>query len=178
MSMHLSDQPLELERLLAQGQFPDCGGLALFAGTVRDSNDGKRVLRLRYSAYAPLASRLMREIEDETQKRFGLPYCRVQHRLGLLEIGDVAIYCVARAPHRAEAFAACRHAVDAVKHRVPVWKEEFYADGSSAFVQGCCIRADRDTERPEHAHGVRGPNPARSPGRYRPMAVPETPGSP
>jgi molybdopterin synthase catalytic subunit len=142
MAAYLSNQPLALEPLLAQGRFPDCGGLALFAGTVRDSNDGKRVLRLRYSAYAPLAEKLMREIEAETRQRFGLPYCRVQHRLGLLEIGDVAIYCVARAPHRAEAFAACRHAVDRVKHAVPIWKEEFYADGSSAFVQGCCIRQD------------------------------------
>jgi len=144
--VHLSEQPLALEPLLASGQFPDCGGLALFAGTIRDGNDGKRVLRLRYTGYAPLAQRLMREIEADTKRRFGIPYCRVVHRLGLLEIGDVAIYCVARAPHRAEAFAACRHAVDAVKHTVPIWKEEFYADGTSAFVQGCCIRP--------HVHGV------------------------
>lgn len=144
--MYLSAQPLALEPLLAAGLFPECGGLAVFAGTVRNANAGKPVLRLRYSAYAPLAERLMREIETETQVRFDVPYCRVVHRLGLLQIGDVAIYCVARAPHRAEAFAACRYAVDAVKHQVPIWKEEFYADGSSEFVQGCCIRTDRDSE--------------------------------
>jgi molybdopterin synthase catalytic subunit len=142
--MYLSEQPLALEPLLAVGQFPDCGGLAVFAGTVRNANAGQPVLRLRYSAYAPLAEKLMREIELDTCTRLGVPYCRVVHRLGLLEIGDVAIYCVTRAPHRAEAFAACRHAVDEVKHRVPIWKEEFYADGSSAFVQGCCIRTDRE----------------------------------
>ncbi len=148
---HLSESPLQLEPLLAQGQFPDCGGLALFAGTIRNHSDGKPVLRLRYTAYAPLAEKLMREIETETKSHFKIPYCRVQHRLGLLNVGEVAIYCVTRAPHRAEAFAACRHAVDAVKHTVPIWKEEFYTDGSSGFVQGCCIRTD-ETHAHEHAH--------------------------
>ncbi|MEK6806174.1 MAG: molybdenum cofactor biosynthesis protein MoaE [Pseudomonadota bacterium] len=149
---HLSESPLQLEPLLAQGQFPDCGGLALFAGTIRNHSDNKPVLRLRYTAYAPLAEKLMREIEAETKAHFKIPYCRVQHRLGLLNVGDVAIYCVARSPHRAEAFAACRQAVDEVKHRVPIWKEEFYADGSSAFVQGCCIRQDQAHHHHEHAH--------------------------
>lgn len=140
--MSLSESPLALESLLAEGPFPDCGGLAIFGGTVRNHHEGRSVLRLRYSAYAPLAERLMREIEVETRARFGLPYCRVVHRVGMLEIGDVAIYCVTRAAHRAEAFDGCRYVVDAVKHRVPIWKEEFYADGSSAFVDGCCINPD------------------------------------
>ncbi len=140
--MTLSSEPLALDPLLAEGQFPDCGGLAIFGGAVRNHHEGKPVLRLRYSAYPPLAERLMCEIEAETRAKFDLPYCRVVHRTGLLEIGDVALYCVVRAAHRAEAFAGCRHAVDAVKHRVPIWKEEFYADGSSAFVDGCCINPD------------------------------------
>jgi molybdopterin synthase catalytic subunit len=140
--MYLSEQALQLEPLLAWDRFPECGGLAVFGGTVRNHHEGRAVLRLRYSAYAPLAERLMREIEAETRERFDLPWCRVVHRIGMLEIGDVAIYCVTRAAHRAEAFAGCRHAVDAVKHRVPVWKEEFYADGSSRFVDGCCIAPD------------------------------------
>ena len=153
MNLPLSEQPLALEPLLSESRFSDCGGLALFAGTVRDHNDGKPVLRLRYSAYKPLAEKLMREIEQGTRLKFSAAYCRVQHRLGMLEIGDTAIVCVTRAPHRAEAFAACRHAVDAVKHTVPIWKEEFYTDGSSAFVQGCCIRQDESrTHTHEHAH--------------------------
>lgn len=140
--MYLTEAPLQLEPLLALGEHPECGGMAVFAGTIRDASEGKRVLRLRYSAYAPLAEKLMGEIEAQARARFAIPHCRVQHRLGLLEIGEVAIHVVARAPHRAEAFEACRWAVDAVKHTVPIWKEEYYADGSSAFVQGCCIRPD------------------------------------
>ncbi len=149
---YLFDTPLSLDALLADGVHPESGGLAIFGGTVRNHHEGRSVLRLRYTAYAPLAARLMAEIEAETMARFGLTYCRVVHRVGMLEIGDAAIYCVTRAPHRAEAFAGCRHAVDAVKHRVPIWKEEFYADGSSRFVEGCCIDPDHADAPQAHDH--------------------------
>ncbi len=140
--------PLRLEALLADGVYPQCGGLALFAGTVRDHHQGKTVLRLVYSVYAPLAEKQIRAIEAAVAARYELPYLRIVHRVGGLSIGEVAIYCVARAPHRAEAFAACREAVDRVKHEVPIWKEEFYADGSHAFVEGCCIRPDAEAAAP------------------------------
>ena len=150
--MHLSEAPLLLEPLLAEKQFPECGGLAIFGGAVRNHHEGKPVARRCYTSYRPVAERLMREIEAAARQKFSAPYARVVHRLGMLEIGDVAIYCVVRAPHRAEAFAACRYIVDEVKHAVPIWKEEFYADGTSAFVSGCCIRTDDDAHH-KHAHG-------------------------
>ncbi|WP_028079195.1 molybdenum cofactor biosynthesis protein MoaE [Solimonas soli] len=148
----IQDRPLQLEPLLAWGLHPQCGGLALFAGTVRDHHDGKQVLRLTYTAYAPLAEKQIRDIEQAVAAKHGVPYLRVLHRVGGLAIGEVAIYCVARAPHRAEAFAACEEAVDRVKHEVPIWKEEFYADGTSAFVEGCCIRPDLDGATPAQPH--------------------------
>lgn len=147
MTECLVEAPIAVDGLLALDNHPDCGGLALFAGTVRDCHEGRPVLRLRYTAYRPVAERRIREIEQAARDSFGLGYCRVVHRLGMLEVGEVAIVCVARAPHRAEAFAACRYLVDEVKHGVPIWKEEFYADGTSAFVRGCCIRPDRH---PDH----------------------------
>jgi len=134
--------PLAVEPMLELHAHPECGGLALFVGTVRDHHEGRQVWRLRYTAYEPVAARVIREVEASTKERFDVPYVRIAHRLGDLIIGDVAIVCVVRAPHRAEAFEACRYAVDAVKHGAPIWKEEFYADGSSAFVEGCCIRDD------------------------------------
>jgi len=139
---HLTEQPIDIPALLALDRFPDCGGLALFAGTVRDHHQGLAVRSLRYTAYAPLAEKRIADIERETCRRFGLDYCRVQHRIGDLCIGDVAIVCVARAAHRAEAFEACRYLIEEVKHQAPIWKQEFYEDGSSAYVQGCCIRPD------------------------------------
>ncbi|QWT20507.1 molybdenum cofactor biosynthesis protein MoaE [Bacillus sp. NP157] len=150
----LSQQPIAVEPLLELDRHPECGGMALFVGTVRDHHEGRAVKHLAYTAHEPLAAKVIREVEEETRRRFGVPYVRIVHRLGDLSIGDVAIVCVVRAPHRAEAFDACRHAVDAVKHTAPIWKEEFYADGTSAFVEGCCIRDDLDetAARPHRHH--------------------------
>lgn len=138
----IQDHEIDLNRLLAMQYFPECGGLALFAGTVRDHHEGNAVKSLKYTAYKPMAERLVREIELDIEQKYGVSYVRVVHRIGHLGIGEVAIYVVARAAHRREAFAACEMAVERVKHEVPVWKEEFYLDGTSVFVEGCCIRSD------------------------------------
>ncbi|TCV91890.1 molybdopterin synthase subunit MoaE [Luteibacter rhizovicinus] len=149
----ISAEPIAVEPLLALDEYPECGGLAMFVGTVRDHHEGRAVSRLAYTAHGPLAAKIIREVEATTRARFGVPYCRVRHRVGELGIGDVAIVCVVRAPHRAEAFEACRYAVDAVKHGAPIWKEEFYVDGTSAFVEGCCIRDDFDDHAAhDHSH--------------------------
>ena len=142
----LSHEPVAVALLLELDAHPECGGLALFVGTVRDHHEGRSVRHLTYTAHEPLAAKVIREVEHTTRERYGVPYVRIVHRLGDLSIGDIAIVCVVRAPHRAEAFEACRYAVDAVKHGAPIWKEEFYTDGSSAFVEGCCIRDDLDEE--------------------------------
>lgn len=136
--------PLSLDALLGATESPECGALALFAGTVRNHHEGRAVTHLIYTAHAPLCEKLIAEIERETCERFGVTMCKVQHRIGELGVGEVAIYAVVRSPHRAEAFAALRHAVDATKHRAPIWKEEFYPDGTSAFVTGCCIAPDAE----------------------------------
>ena len=122
--------------------FPECGGIGIFVGTVRNHHQGKAVHALKYTAYAPVAEKMIREIEQQIQTKYQVSYVRVVHRIGHLDIGEVAIYAVARAAHRREAFAACEEAVERVKHEVPVWKEEFYHDGTSVFVEGCCIRSD------------------------------------
>ncbi|MFA5679441.1 MAG: molybdenum cofactor biosynthesis protein MoaE [Pseudomonas sp.] len=143
---HLTHDPIDIQSLLALDQYPECGGLALFVGTVRNHHQGLPVVSLTYTAYPPLAIKRIADIEQQACQRFGLSYCRVVHRLGLLHIGDVAIACVARAGHRGQAFDACRYVVDEVKHQAPIWKEERYANGSSAYVQGCCIRPDAQPE--------------------------------
>lgn len=133
---------LSLDRLLADTERPDCGALAVFAGTVRNHHQGRAVTGLEYTSHVPLAERIIEEIEAQTRAQFAVPVCRVQHRIGRLDIGETAILVVVRSAHRAEAFAALRHAVDATKFRAPIWKEEFYPDGSSSFVEGCCIAPD------------------------------------
>lgn len=151
----IQDRDIDLNQLLAMQHFPECGGLALFAGTVRNHHEGRDVASLKYTAYKPLAERMIREIEEEIRQKHQVSYVRVVHRVGHLNIGEVAIYAVARADHRREAFAACEEAVERVKHEVPVWKEEFYTDGSSVFVDGCCIRTDfaaAPNNKPQHVH--------------------------
>lgn len=151
----IQDRDIDLNQLLAMQHFPECGGLALFAGTVRNHHEGRDVASLKYTAYKPLAERMIREIEEEIRQKHQVSYVRVVHRVGHLNIGEVAIYAVARAYHRREAFAACEEAVERVKHEVPVWKEEFYTDGSSVFVDGCCIRTDfaaAPNNKPQHVH--------------------------
>lgn len=144
IAARVQSAPLSLDLLLADTERADCGALAVFAGTVRNHHEGRAVTGLEYTSHLPLAEKIIAEVETETRERFNVPVCRVQHRVGRLGIGETAIIAVVRSAHRAEAFAALRHAVDATKHRAPIWKEEFYPDGSSSFVEGCCIAPDAE----------------------------------
>lgn len=134
---HLTCAPLDLAALLKLSHELEDGALAVFGGTVRWHNNGKQVRAIAYSAYAPVAERRLREIEAEAVTRCGARLCLVRHRLGDLSIGDLSVLVVARAEHRAEAFAAARYAIEAIKHSVPIWKREEYSDGTSAYVMGC-----------------------------------------
>jgi molybdopterin synthase catalytic subunit len=137
--MYLVDAPLSLERLMDETARPDCGALAVFSGDVRDHHEGRAVTHLIYTAHVPVASRVIGEIEQEAVTKHDVEVCRIVHRLGRLEIGDAAVLVVVRAAHRGPAFDAVRYGIDEVKRRVPIWKEEFYADGTRAYVSGCSL---------------------------------------
>lgn len=144
---HLSEKPLDLDALLAETADDSCGALAVFGGSVRLSNAGKEVVSMDYSAYGPLAARTMADIERETLTAFDIRSCRLQHRTGRLELGEVSVYVVVRAVHRGPAFDAARHALDELKTRVAVWKNEYYSDGSSAYLEGTEVpRPERTPE--------------------------------
>lgn len=138
----IQDTPLSQDSFDPIQDFPACGGIGIFIGTVRNHHEGKAVKALKYTAYAPVSEKMIRQIEQEIQQKFAVAYVRVIHRIGALNIGEKAIIAIAYAAHRREAFAACEEAVERVKHEVPVWKEEFYLDGTSQYVAGCCIRKD------------------------------------
>lgn len=148
----IQTQDFDLSLFDALNNFPACGGTAVFIGSVRNHHQGRDVTGLEYTAYAPIAEKMIRAIEQEVCEKYGIDYVRVVHRIGRLSISATAIIAVAYAPHRREAFAACEEAVERVKHEVPVWKEEFYSDGSSQFVSGCCIR--KDLVEPENVNTV------------------------
>lgn len=127
--MDVRDTPLSVDEALASVKRPNAGGLAVFVGVVRDSSSGRVVTKLEYSAYASMAKKEMERIGAEIEAE--IPEVRVSalHRVGMLEIGDAAVICVASAPHRGEAFRACRLLIDRIKERVPVWKREIGPDG-------------------------------------------------
>jgi molybdopterin synthase catalytic subunit len=115
------------------------GGVATFLGSVRDHQDGKGVLRLEYSAYEPMAEAESRRIVAEAESRWPVRVALL-HRLGELAIGDTAVAAAAAGAHRAEAFEACRYVIEEVKRRVPIWKKEFYSDGTVGWVDPTTLR--------------------------------------
>jgi molybdopterin synthase catalytic subunit len=123
--------PAELARSLAQAA---AGACVTFEGWVRDHNEGRRVLRLDYQAYAPLAQNEGARIIAEARQRFAIHDARCVHRVGALAIGDAAVWVGVSAAHRDAAFTACRYIIDEVKQRVPIWKNEHYADGESGWL--------------------------------------------
>jgi molybdopterin/thiamine biosynthesis adenylyltransferase/molybdopterin synthase catalytic subunit/rhodanese-related sulfurtransferase len=152
------DTPLDVAALRDSLADPACGGFASFEGWVRDHNDGHVVARLEYEAYAELAIKEGTRIVDEAVRRFGIRHARCVHRLGALALGEIAVWVGASSVHRAEAFAACRFIIDEVKHRVPIWKKEHYADGDSGWVNCERCAAPDDAETHSHAaHDVATP---------------------
>ena len=145
------ESPLSLDEAVANVARPSAGGIATFVGVVRDESDGRAVTRLDYSAYGAMARREMAKIASELERE--LPGVRVSavHRTGSLAVGDAAIVCAASAPHRGEAFKACRELVDRIKARVPIWKREYGPDGT-VWVGWVDARCSPDEDE-HHGHG-------------------------
>jgi len=122
--------PLSLDALLREVSGPEMGGVVTFTGVVRNRARGEAIDHLEYEAYAPMAEKEMRKIVDAVHERW--PHVRIalSHRVGRLAIGEAAVMIAAAAPHRAEAFEACRFAIDKLKASVPIWKKEFAQSGS------------------------------------------------
>jgi molybdopterin synthase catalytic subunit len=133
---HLSAAALDTAALLAAATRPDCGALALFVGTTRDHHEGRRVVRLEYEAYEPMALAALEAIERAAVERFGVASCAIAHRLGVVPPAEASVAVVVAAHHRGPAFDACRWAMDELKSTVPIWKKEHYAEGGAAWAEG------------------------------------------
>jgi len=127
------DEPLSVDEVLALVQHPQCGGIALFVGVVRDHDHGAPVSALDYSAH-PSVGATLREVCDEVAARHTVARLGAVHRVGHLEVGDLAVVAAVSAPHRGEAFDACRDLIDSLKSRVPIWKHQQFSDGSDEWV--------------------------------------------
>lgn len=105
------------------------GGVVLFTGTVRNMTKGKRVMRLDFEAYEPMAVSEMKKIAIEAVERFGLDKMAIHHRVGVLEVGEIPVLIACSSAHRKAAFEACEFAIDTLKETVPIWKREIFEDG-------------------------------------------------
>jgi molybdopterin synthase catalytic subunit len=124
-----------------------CGGYTSFEGWVRDQNEGQWVTRLEYEAFQALAVKEGDRIVAEALQRFGVAHALCIHRVGSLSLGEMAVWVGVSSAHRGEAFEACRYIIDEVKHRVPIWKKEYYQSGDSGWVN-----CERCAAAPQHEH--------------------------
>ena len=131
MMDYLTRNPISVESLLREVQSSERGGTCIFLGTVRGNDD---VTGIDYSAYDAMALAEITRILEEAHQRWTGARVMLQHRLGLVSLGEASIGIAAAAPHRDEAFAACRYVIEEVKTRLPVWKKELHADGTTTWV--------------------------------------------
>jgi molybdopterin synthase catalytic subunit len=128
-------EPIDGQALIRVVQTDVDGAVALFLGTVRDHNEGRKVSGLEYSAYEEMALQELERVRDQALERFEITRAALVHRLGALEIGETSVAVAIAAPHRAAAFDACRFVIDTLKRTVPIWKKETYNDGE-AWIEG------------------------------------------
>jgi molybdopterin synthase catalytic subunit len=126
----LTRSPIPTAELAGQQKAPEDGALVVFEGVVRNNSRGRRALYLEYEAYEPMAIRKMEEIGGEVRRRFEIDRIGMIHRLGRLEIGETSVAIIVTSAHRRAAFDACRFAIDRLKETVPIWKKEYFEDGS------------------------------------------------
>jgi len=131
------DVPLSLDEVIAVVLSGERGGLVTFSGLVRRNGRIPDVVRLEYEAYRSMAERVLAEIADEIERELAGSRIAIHHRVGSLAVGEAAVVVAAAAPHRAEAFTACRAAIDRLKSRAPIWKKEIGASGA-AWIEHCC----------------------------------------
>ncbi|GMT96403.1 molybdopterin converting factor subunit 1 [Corallococcus caeni] len=123
------DRPLQLSEVVDAVASEGAGGLVTFSGAVRNQTKGRRVLRLEYEAYAPMAEAKLAEIGDEVARAWPGTRLAIVHRVGTLLPGELAVVIAAASAHRKEAFRGCEHAIERLKQDVPIWKKEFFEDG-------------------------------------------------
>lgn len=132
--MHLTKEPINAAEFLSLKPAQDCGASACFFGWVRNHHAGRSVIRLNYECYEVLANKEIARIAQEVQEKYHCSDVRILHRVGMMEVGEMAVAIHVSSVHRNEAFRACREVMERIKQTVPIWKQEFYQDGTSEWV--------------------------------------------
>jgi len=128
--IQISNQSLSIEDISTLVASPEVGGIDLFIGTVRNHAQNRAVTHLVFESYEPMAIKEMQKIADQAKEKFACREVAIWHRVGNLKIGEIAVLIAVGADHRAAAFDACRYCIDTLKETVPIWKKEYFTDGS------------------------------------------------
>ncbi len=129
IDIKISADPLEIKSCIDWVMSPECGGIDVFIGTVRNATKGKKVVRLEFEAYESMAINEMNKIAEDVLKKWPVQKILIHHRTGILQTGDVPVIIAVAAAHRDAAFDACRYTIDTLKQTVPIWKKEVFEDG-------------------------------------------------
>jgi molybdopterin synthase catalytic subunit/molybdopterin converting factor small subunit len=135
-SFVLSEGPLSLEAVVDEVRSSHAGAIATFVGTTRVESRGRTVVHLEYEAYEGMAEQAMSEIAEGLNEKYDVCEIAIHHRTGRVEIGEASVVIAVSAPHRQDALAACKEAIDTLKERVPLWKKEFYEGGEEWVGRG------------------------------------------
>lgn len=137
----ITTAPLNQQAVAASLDTAGIGAVSVFLGLVRDRNQGRRVLHLEYEAYEPLALRGLDLIVAEAREQWPAVRLAIHHRIGRMAIGDTSVVIAAASPHRADAFAASRYAIERIKQIVPIWKREYF-EGGDVWIEGATADPD------------------------------------
>ncbi len=132
---HITSNPIDISAVINSVKADSVGGIDVFVGTTRDHSKGRKVVKLEYEAYVPMATKCLDDIEREARGRWNLGATKIVHRIGTVPVGEASVVIAVAAAHRDEAFQACRYLIDRLKEVVPIWKREFFADGTVEWSQ-------------------------------------------
>lgn len=131
----ISFAPLAIDEVYRSGDCSANGAIVMMSGIVREQTQGRKVVALEYQAYEPMALKVFEQISQRIYQQWPtITRVVIHHRMGRLSVGDISVLVAAGSPHRAEAFSACQFAIDTLKHEAPVWKKEYWLDGTSSWV--------------------------------------------
>lgn len=149
---HISHKDINYAELFNEFRDPNSGAVVMFSGEVRDNNKGKAVTHLEYEAYVPMAEKMIGEIIQTAIKKWPLNKAVCVHRVGKVDVCGCAVVVITSSAHRAAAYEANRYIIDRVKFEAPIWKHEFFVDGTSEWGQNCDCSSPSHPHHHEHIH--------------------------
>ena len=135
--IYITDKKIYIEEFHKELSDNSCGAVVTFEGRVRNHHEDKQVVKLYYECYCDMAEKIMEKIKGETFDKFNIKQISMIHRVGNIPVGELAVWIGIASEHRGEAFIACKHVIDQIKTKVPIWKKETYSDESLSWTD-CC----------------------------------------